>query len=1429
MNGIDNYKDMVYSLSFLNKVIGHLDIDEQNSIINDVALSLSSGINYEELHVHAKEIGNSDNDAIEVAKVLSSLKRRKMFLTQNGNSSYVWPFKNAAKKHDLDFVAGLEVNFQEKIKQSDRGLKIPNHNEPISKFVIYAKNDDGYKAISRAISATQDLDGNSFMDYDDLYKFFGSGSLGYNNVIISTGGLDGILCNIFNVNKQIKGEISLLNEQNLNLYEGAVNNDYIERLDTLINNLKTEFDNIKKEVANYKKTSKRKLTSREKTVEKLKVEGKTELYLKKLDELNKDKKIIQEAIDYLPEIETKKKKLNIRIKALEKEYKVLIKKKDEADELKNRAINLKSDIHDNEEMYDKALLTFNKLINIFGRGNVYAEIQFHGSSEEEYCFNKVINLARELEIPLLATNDVFILNNSKDEVLRRQMMRSLNSPDEKWVFNDVVDYEVYFKTDSEMKDFLLKAFKEEDVFEGMINTLFLSSQCSLEFKVENHHPKYISNDGLSTEEIFINLLKEGIDKKLGGVLDSEHRDRLNHEFSIMRDMGYIDYHLIVRDFNRYAAKYDSIPKESLDRAPIDPFLLDNFKKEHGYNKSVGMSNGLGRGSAVGSLVCDLLDITHIDPIDYSLYFERFLNPERVTMPDIDSDIASAIRPRVIEYIKWKYGNDCIAGISTMNAEGVKGSIRRAGQCYDLYMARNFKKKPSKNQYQTLINSISKKIPEDLKDPYFSSKINENLTLFDYLKNEFSDSEDAQTIIEWAKCFEGTFTAYGSHAAGIVITDGTPVADIVPLKWNEGLNLYATQCDLNEVENIGMLKFDLLGLTTVDIINGCKWELNKQGINLDVYKIPLEDKLVFDEIFSSANTNSVFQFESIGMKQMLRRFKPDSFEDLILLVSMFRPGPMQYLDDVIDRKNGVKPLTYLVDELEPILSTTYGAIAYQEQVMKIFQSLAGYSLGQADNVRRAMSKKKKDGLGLERDAFIYGDADRNIEGCVSRGIDPNKADKLFDELTVFSSYAFNKSHASAYAYLAYITGYLKCYFPAEFLMSAMIWSKKKPNGVDPMIGLMNEAKVLGVEVLAPDVNKSNDDFIVENGNILFSLSKIKHVSSNAKPIIEERKKNGPFKSIYDFFSRCYIRKDAVKSLVEAGAFDCFYKNRTAMLARIEELCEFSKKINDKRLYIKSANALLPYIDSMNTDSEIMSFQKEHNLSLKVKKPITSIDLSKKIDDANKSIDNYIEKLKSIKIPINIVEDIKEKLNTEKELLGAYVTANPLDEYPYIDTGLEDIDYNTKKISGIINNLKVVKSKKSGREMAFFDIEDLSGSIGVNVYDNSYEVNKSFIAEGNVVDIEGYLVEDDFYDEPVDKFICNKIRFSQKNRNIAMLKVSSAAIFHLYNEDYIYNKYKDDNGVEFKIFDSTLNQVRDMNYFVSEDIFSDNRFIVKSIKQ
>ena len=404
------------------------------------------------------------------------------------------------------------------------------------------------------------------------------------------------------------------------------------------------------------------------------------------------------------------------------------------------------------------------------------------------------------------------------------------------------------------------------------------------------------------------------------------------------DLRYVDYHLVVNDFNQYASEYDAIPFDKIPEAPLARNELLSWKKENGYEVPVGLTNGTGRGSAVGSLVCDLLGITHLDPMKYELLFERFLNPERVSMPDIDSDISRTVRPIVIEYVKQKYGEDCVAGIMTQNSQAPKGAVRIAAKSYGLYLHRHDYKDNGAKKFLSLGDSIAKMVPEAPGTSFDSAMTDasSDKTVYQYLLEAFASNPDAIKIIEWAKNIEGVFTAYGSHAAGIVITDGTPVSEIVPLRWNDKLSLYTTQCDMVVAEEIGMLKFDMLGLKTVDIINDTLWEMYKSGVVMDTNKLPLDDEDVYREIFAKGKTDSVFQFESNGMKQMLKQFKPENFEDLIILVSMFRPGPLQYLGDVIDVKHGRKPLTFLTPELEPILGATYGAITYQEQVMQIFQ-------------------------------------------------------------------------------------------------------------------------------------------------------------------------------------------------------------------------------------------------------------------------------------------------------------------------------------------------------------------------------------------------------------------------------------------------------------------------------------------------------------
>ncbi|MGN0241609.1 MAG: DNA polymerase III subunit alpha, partial [Candidatus Weimeria sp.] len=501
-----------------------------------------------------------------------------------------------------------------------------------------------------------------------------------------------------------------------------------------------------------------------------------------------------------------------------------------------------------------------------------------------------------------------------------------------------------------------------------------------------------------------------------------------------------------------------------------------------------------RGSDGGSLVCYLLGITNLDPIKHGLLFERFLNKERVSMPDIDSDISADTRQKVIEHCKYVYGDKAVCGIMTCTFLAPKGAIDTAAKYYSMY-----KYKDTDNHFLSLGREMAELVPEE-PNTAFKSTVDKNtgklscdegaVTVKDYLNGVYKNNPDALNILKWAYTIEGIFTGYGAHAAGIVITEkGSDVSDVLPLKYNSKLGMMTTQCTKEDVEANGLLKFDFLGLKTLDIISETLFMIQaRTGKGIDVLKLDIADKNVYEKIFQTGNTGAVFQFESDGMKKMLKSFKPSCFADLVLLVAAYRPGPMQFLDDIIAVKNGRKEITYLTPKLEPILKNTYGAIIYQEQVMKICQDLAGYSLGGADLVRRAMSKKKAEKLAHERDAFIHGDKERGISGCVANGIPEKVADKIFDQMMDFASYAFNKSHAAAYAYNSYVTAWLKCYYPAEFYAAALNWASDP----DKFKALLKDAKSYGIKVLPPDINASEKEFTVENGKIRFALSKIKGV-------------------------------------------------------------------------------------------------------------------------------------------------------------------------------------------------------------------------------------------------------------------------------------------------------------------------------------------------
>lgn len=915
---------------------------------------------------------------------------------------------------------------------------------------------------------------------------------------------------------------------------------------------------------------------------------------------------------------------------------------------------------------------------------------------------------------------------------------------------------------------------------------------------------------MDSNTIFDQAIARGISERFPEGMPEGYKERLDYEVNIIKSMGYVDYHLVVKDFLEYGRLLGYVPKDKMAEAPLTIKDLEEYIKVNGWENG-GMRIGPGRGSAVGSLACYLLGITALDPIKYNLLFERFLNPERISMPDIDSDMSATTRGKVIEYVKNKYGEGAVCGIMTLTTQAPKGAVQMCAKFYGL--------RTYKEPMTSLGATISKDIPA-APGTSFATKIDKesgkidaesDLTLYDYLLNKYASNKDAVEIIKWAKIMEGSFTAYGSHAAGIVISDNDDVSEYLPLRYNKRAGMFTTQCDMVEVEDNGLLKFDFLGLKTLDIITETLFMVEKNhGIIIDPLKIDLADANVYKNILSKGITNAVFQFESSGMKAMLKRFSPQSFEDLIILVSMFRPGPLQYLDGVIDVKNGVKPITYLTPELEPILGKTYGAIVYQEQVMQICQSLAGFTLGHADQVRRYMSKKKADKLAHERDAFVT--------GCETNGISAEIANTLFDQMMDFASYAFNKSHAAAYAFNAYITAWLKYYYPAEFFASALNWAtpKKVP-------GLMYEAKSAGIKVLAPNINTSYKEYSATSDSISVGLSSIAGVKTVADSIIKERE-NGAFTSVSDFIYRVNPNTTVMNNLILAGAFDSFSDSRLGILKASTELKEIIAELKKKESFVASAEYVLTSVERLSAE-ELIKMQLENGYKAEIKEPTTVDRLNKRIENAKSAIDKLKKDISLVSIA-NISEDKTARLNKEKELLGMYVTDHPVNYYP----NAEDIDCEVidsisdgeDSIYGVITNLQIKKRKSDGKEMAFFQLEDKSGSIEVAMFTASYAKNKALINEGAVIKLSGKCETEEV--EIEDEIITNKKYYADKAEALTpkkpalFISVPSYEEFKASYEDAFTSKYRDDNGYALYVYNKETGKAIKADYKVSESVKS-----------
>lgn len=933
--------------------------------------------------------------------------------------------------------------------------------------------------------------------------------------------------------------------------------------------------------------------------------------------------------------------------------------------------------------------------NLFGE-DYYLEVQANSLREQLLVNQQLISMSKKLNIPLVATNDSHYLR--KEDYYNHEVLLCVQTgkrmTDEDRMSFSTNDY--YIKSPEEMEEYF------SNIPEVLENTVKIAEKCNVTFDFGHTIlPNYDVPEEFETHYDYLRKLSsDGMIQRYGNDIPKEIKDREEYELSVIKKMGYVDYFLIVWDYINWA-------------------------------KSQGIPVGPGRGSGAGSIVAYSIGITDIDPIKYSLIFERFLNPERISMPDFDVDFCYERRQEVIDYVSRKYGHDHVSQIITFGTMSARMVIRDVGRALDVSYAETDK--------------LAKMIPNEV-----HITIKKAMEQNKELSNLYESDDQIHKLLDIAMGLEGLPRQASTHACGIVITKD-PVDTYVPLYVRD--NLISTQFIMTTLEELGLLKMDFLGLRTLTVI---QYTINlvKQNLGIDVvYDKDMNDPKVY-KLWQDGDTVGIFQFESQGITNFMKELKPDCLEDIVAGVSLYRPGPMDQIPRYIANKKDPEHAVYTHPALKPILKVTYGCMVYQEQVMQIVRDLAGYSLGRADLVRRAMGKKKLDVMAKEREYFIHGQTDENgniiIPGCVRNGIDEQSANKIFDEMAEFAKYAFNKSHAAAYAVVSYRTAYLKAYYPAE-LMAATLNSFL--GNLDKAPIYIDECKRLNIQILKPEINKSYTKFTVEDGKIRFGLGGIKNVGfAVLDAIVKNRAENGPFKDLPDFCERMQndsVNKKCIESLIKSGAMDEFNQTRATLLASFEDI-----------------------VDSINTSSK-------HTL----KGQITMFDMAMGSEEE--------QELDKIKYKYTILNEYSEKelLSMEKEMLGLYITGHPLESLrneienqtnintlkmaeakeEELETGkiiYKDGQY--VKFAGIISSIKK-KYTKSNKLMAFITIEDLYGSCEIIVFENCYMNCADVLIEDNIVLVEGRL---SIREDEETKIVASKItKFGAKSSHCLCIDITS----------------------------------------------------------
>ena len=914
-----------------------------------------------------------------------------------------------------------------------------------------------------------------------------------------------------------------------------------------------------------------------------------------------------------------------------------------------------------ENHYDEAKTYALQMAEIFGEDNFYLELQDHGIDAQQSVNQGVRRIARETGLPLVVTNDAHYLRREdakmQDVLLCIQTGKTVDDANRMRFQGD----EFYLKSEEELR----KLFPGcGDAFD---NTVKIAERCNLDFTFHEYHlPSFPVPEGFTNEEYFRKLCHEGFRERYANPPDS-YRQRLEYEISVISRMGYVNYYLIVWDFIRYA-------------------------------KEQGIPVGPGRGSGAASIAAYCLHITEVDPMKYALIFERFLNPERVSMPDFDTDFCQERRGEVIEYVMRKYGADHVAQIATFGTMAARGAIRDVGRALNFTFAET--------------DVVAKLVPAT---PHITLK--EALETSPKLKEMYDHDERTRQLIDTARSLEGMPRNASTHAAGVVIT-AQPVCTYVPLSRND--DTIVTQYTMTTIEELGLLKMDFLGLRNLTVIRDAEEQIQRLHPEFAMANIPDDDPETF-RMLTEGKTQGVFQLESAGMTGVCVNMKAGSIEDITAIVALYRPGPMDSIPTFIANKLDARKVTYKTPLLEPILKVTYGCIVYQEQVIEIFRSLGGYTMGQADNIRRAISKKKMKVIEAERKTFVYGDPQQNISGCIAHGVPEAVGQSIYDEIVAFANYAFNKAHAVCYAVVSYQTAYLKCHYPRQYmaaLMTSVLDSATK------ISGYIAECKELGIPVLPPDINHSEDHFTVEGDAIRFGLGAVKNVGIGLiRTMAERRSQGGPFKSLEDFLERMgegELNKRAVENFIKCGAMDCFGNHRSELLAVYENMMDSIASSRKKNL--EGQLGLFAMLDEEDVSGKI---------------PIPHMPELSKAD----------------------------LMAMEKETTGIYITGHPMDDYraylknthvmpigTLMDPESKLRDDEIVSVAGIVQSEKT-KTTRNNSVMAYITMEDDTASVEMLAFSSVLGQFGNYLKENSAVVITGRL---SLRDDKDPQIIINRVR-------------------------------------------------------------------------